>query len=129
MGHWSWSSAPKVRPPRSPARKRSADGCDGRLDGSVASVAGRADLEPLEASGARHPDDLDASQAHLEKALELDPELAEPYPWLCYVLMRKNQMDRALQAGSRGVELQPDLVHAHYFLGLAHFAAAERDPG
>jgi tetratricopeptide (TPR) repeat protein/tRNA A-37 threonylcarbamoyl transferase component Bud32 len=75
----------------------------------------------------RHPDDLDASQAHLEKALELDPELAEPYPWLCYVLMRKNQVERALQAGMRGVQLQPDLVQAHYFLGLAYFAASERD--
>jgi DNA-binding winged helix-turn-helix (wHTH) protein len=75
----------------------------------------------------RHPEDLDAAQSHLEEALELDPELAEPYPWLCYVLMRKNQIDRALQAGRRGVQLQPDLVQAHYFLGLAYFAAAERD--
>ena len=77
----------------------------------------------------RHPEDLDAAQAHLEKALELDPELAEPYPWLCYVLMRKNQVERALQAGRRGVQLQPDLVQAHYFLGLGYFAASERDAG
>jgi DNA-binding winged helix-turn-helix (wHTH) protein/Flp pilus assembly protein TadD len=75
----------------------------------------------------RHPQDLDAAQAHLEKALELDPELAEPYPWLCYVLMRKNQVERGLQAGRRGVLLQPDLVHAHYFLGLAYIAATECD--
>ena len=75
----------------------------------------------------RHPEDLDAAQSHLERALKLDPELAEPYPWLCYVLMRKNQLDRALQAGRRGVQLQPDMVQAHYFLGLAYFSAAERD--
>src|SRR5207247_5022413 len=31
-----------------------------RFDGSVAAVTGRADLEPVEASGRRHPDDLDA---------------------------------------------------------------------
>jgi tetratricopeptide (TPR) repeat protein len=41
--------------------------------------------------------------------------------------MRKNQVARALQAGRRGVQLQPDLVQAHYFLGLAYFSAAERD--
>jgi DNA-binding winged helix-turn-helix (wHTH) protein len=76
----------------------------------------------------RHPQDLEAARIHLMKALELDPELAEPYPWLSYVLMRENQIECAIQAGSRGVQLQPDLVHAHYFLGLAYFVAAEQDP-
>ena len=75
----------------------------------------------------RHPEDLSAARAHLERALELDGELADPYPWLCYVLMRQNQVERAMEAGHRGVELQPDLVHAHYFLGLAYFAGAETD--
>ena len=77
----------------------------------------------------RDPDDLNAARQHLERALELDPEIAEPYPWLCYVFMRQNEIERALSAGRRAVELQPDLVHAHYFLGLAHFAAAEFEAG
>jgi DNA-binding winged helix-turn-helix (wHTH) protein len=75
----------------------------------------------------RDPEDLNAAEAHLSRALELDPELAEPYPWLCYVLMRSNRWEAAIQAGHRGVELQPDLVTAHYFLGLAYFAGAEID--
>lgn len=75
----------------------------------------------------RNPEDLDAAQFHLTRALELDPELAEPYPWLCYVLMRKNRLEAALQTGLRGVQLQPDMVSAHYFLGLAYFAGAEID--
>jgi DNA-binding winged helix-turn-helix (wHTH) protein/cytochrome c-type biogenesis protein CcmH/NrfG len=73
----------------------------------------------------RAPEDLAAALSHLERACRLDAELAEPYPWLCYVLMRRNELGRALAAGHRGVELQPDLVHAHYFLGLAYFATSE----
>lgn len=76
----------------------------------------------------RHPEDLEAAQFHLKKALELDPEIAEPHPWLCYVLMRKNHFEEAVRAGLRGIHLQPDLVAAHYFLGLAYFAGAEADP-
>ena len=76
----------------------------------------------------RHPEDLDTAESHLRRALQLDAELAEPYPWLCYVLMRKNSPLEALAAGHRGVQLQPDLAHAHYFLGLAYFACCEREP-
>jgi tetratricopeptide (TPR) repeat protein len=75
----------------------------------------------------RDPADLDAARLHLLRAIELDSEIAEPYPWLCYVLMRKNRIEHALEAGLRGVELQPDLVTTHYFLGLAYFAGAEAD--
>lgn len=31
------------------------------------------------------PGDLRLARAELEHAIALDPELAEPYPWLCYV--------------------------------------------
>ena len=75
----------------------------------------------------RHPDDLDTAELHLMKALELDSELAEPYPWLCYVLMRKNRFEEAVEAGARAVQLQPDLVAGHYFLGLAYLVGAELD--
>src|SRR5215831_5715458 len=75
----------------------------------------------------RDPDDLDQANAHLTRALELDPELAEPYPWLCYVNMRLGRLGLAMERGRRAVELQPKLVQAHYFLGLAHFMASERD--
>ncbi|HTS65478.1 MAG TPA: winged helix-turn-helix domain-containing protein [Candidatus Acidoferrales bacterium] len=75
----------------------------------------------------RDPEDLERAELHLTRALELDPEIAEPYPWLCYVFMRKNRFAAAVQAGHRGVQLQPDLVTAHYFLGLVYFAGAETD--
>jgi len=75
----------------------------------------------------RDPDDLEKARVHLTRALELDPELAEPYPWLCYVNIRLSQLDAAIEAGHRGVQLLPNLVQAHYFLGLAYFASTERD--
>ena len=75
----------------------------------------------------RHPDDLDKAELHLSRALELDGEIAEPYPWLCYVHLRRNRPEAAFEAGHRGVRLQPDLVTAHYFLGLAYFVGAEMD--
>lgn len=82
----------------------------------------------LRITNRRAPEDLEKSLHHLQRALALDPELAEPYPWLCFVLMRLNRVPEALQAGHRAVELQPNLVHAHYFLGLAYFAHAALDP-
>jgi DNA-binding winged helix-turn-helix (wHTH) protein len=75
----------------------------------------------------RDPEDLAAAASHLERARELDPELAEPYPWLCFVRMRKNELGPALAAGHRAVQMQPDLAHAHYFLGLAYFVSTEAD--
>jgi DNA-binding winged helix-turn-helix (wHTH) protein len=76
----------------------------------------------------RDPADLETARTHLERALELDAEIAEPYPWLCYLFMRIGQVDQALEFGHRGVELRPDLVQAHYFLGLAYFCRSETDP-
>ena len=76
----------------------------------------------------RDPADLEQARLHLERALELDAELAEPYPWLCYVYMRLDRSERAFQYGHRGIQLRPDLAQAHYFLGLAYFASCERDP-
>jgi TolB-like protein len=46
------------------------------------------------------PEDLRLARAHLERARELDPELAEPYPWLCYLYIRDGRLPEALQAGA-----------------------------
>ncbi len=70
--------------------------------------------------------DREKAKFHLERALELDPELAEPYSWLCYINIRSSDVDGAIRAGHRAVTLLPHLVQAHYFLGLAYYVAAER---
>src|SRR5262249_37612998 len=62
-----------------------------------------------------HPDDLQRARQHLERALELDPELGEPYPWLCNIYSRMGEIEKSLAAGAKGVALQPDLGVANYF--------------
>lgn len=71
------------------------------------------------------PDDLKRALRSLEEAVRLDPELAEPYPWLCYVHMRQGHAEKAIAAGIHAVELQPDLGRAHYFLGVTQLNHAE----
>ena len=71
------------------------------------------------------PEAIAVAFVHLERAIELDPELGEPYPWLSYVRMRKSDAQGALDAGRRGVELQPDLPEAHYFHGAHQYMLAE----
>ena len=68
---------------------------------------------------------LRLARRHLERACALDPELADPHPWLCYVYMRYGDLDAAIETGRRAVKLLPDLVQAHYFLGLAYFLSCE----
>jgi TolB-like protein len=74
------------------------------------------------------PDDLMQAKSHLERARELDVELAEPYPWLCYIYMRDGKLQAALDAGHRAIQLLPDLIQAHYFLALVYFVSCETDP-
>jgi len=73
------------------------------------------------------PSDLDHAARYCERAIQLDPELGEPYTWLTYVYMRQGKIEQAIRIGHKGVERQPDLVLAHYFLGTAYIVATEHD--
>jgi serine/threonine protein kinase/tetratricopeptide (TPR) repeat protein len=64
----------------------------------------------------------------LERAISLDAELGEPYPYLCYIYGRSGQIQEAIEAGLKGVDLQPDLVQAHYFLGATLTFSIETSP-
>lgn len=76
-----------------------------------------------------NPQDIRQAGAYLERATELDPELGEPYPWLCNIRIRKNDVAGSFAAGRKGVELQPDLPESHYFCGGAHYLVPEFQPG
>jgi DNA-binding winged helix-turn-helix (wHTH) protein/Flp pilus assembly protein TadD len=96
------------------------------LDGDYAMAhAGLGATCALRNISRRNPDDLKKAHLHLRKALELDAELAEPHPWLCYVYIRLGRLEEALEAGRQGVSMLPDLVQAQYFLGMTYFCSVE----
>jgi serine/threonine protein kinase len=74
-------------------------------------------------------DDILRASNYLERAIELDPELGEPYPWLANIRIRKNDPAGAFAAGRKGVELQPDLAESHYFYGGLDYKLPEFRPG
>jgi TolB-like protein len=53
------------------------------------------------------PADLDRSARYSERALELDPELGEPYPWLTYAYMRQGKVDQAIRTGHKESKSSP----------------------
>ena len=76
-----------------------------------------------------NPDDLQHARQFLERALELDSELGEPYPWLCNIYCRMGDAGKSLAAGEKGVRLQPDLAMANYFHAACLVAAVEAGLG
>ncbi len=75
-------------------------------------------------------DDLGAAVTHLERALELDPDLGEARTWLCYSYTRQHRYAEAEVAGLRAAEISPDTFYAHYMLAAARHLGAlhERRP-
>ena len=65
-------------------------------------------------------EDLDRAIVHLERAIALDPGLAEPHGWLSYAYMREHRSEEAVRAGHRATELAPDSSLAYYFAAIAH---------
>src|SRR5439155_1643917 len=63
-------------------------------------------------------EDLTLAITHLERALALDPEIAEPYQWLAYAYTRAYRFDEGRQAADRAVVLDPDSTFSYYFAGL-----------
>jgi serine/threonine protein kinase/Tfp pilus assembly protein PilF len=72
---------------------------------------------------------LQRAVRYLKRAIQLEPELGEPYPFLCYAYMRMGSFQEGLDAGRKGVKLQPDLATAHYFYGGAVLSAIELGHG
>jgi serine/threonine protein kinase/Tfp pilus assembly protein PilF len=63
--------------------------------------------------------DLDVGTVYLQRAAELDPELADPHVWLTYGLARQGRFADARSEGERAITLEADNPMAHYFAGVA----------
>jgi serine/threonine-protein kinase len=74
------------------------------------------------ASGSR--DVLEDGTRFLERAIALDPGLAESYGWLTYMLVRQHRFGDAERAARRAIELEPESFTSWYMLGLARAAGA-----
>ena len=64
-------------------------------------------------------EDLSLAITHLERALELDPDLFEPYGWLAYAYTRAYRFEEGQHAADRAVALEPESTFSHYFAGLS----------
>jgi serine/threonine protein kinase/tetratricopeptide (TPR) repeat protein len=71
------------------------------------------------------PDDLTRAAGCLERSLDLDPELGDPYAILCYVYGRQNKLEECLQAGLKAIRHNPDLSRSHYFFGYATWTVGQ----
>ncbi len=60
------------------------------------------------------------TKAAADKAMDLDPTLAEPYPALCmYLLQEAHDIPAAIRAAEKGISLNPNLAIAHHSLSIA----------
>jgi serine/threonine protein kinase/tetratricopeptide (TPR) repeat protein len=101
-----------------------------RLDPDYAlAYSGLGTAHALQFIRTTNPEDIQRASAYLERAIELDPELGEPYPWLANIRVRKNDPGGSFAAGQKGIELQPDLSVAHYFFGALFYMLPEFEPG
>lgn len=65
--------------------------------------------------------DLEGAAAALERAVQLDPDLADAHFNLAVVARRQGRMDKALAELQRVIELVPDDVDAYIRLGLLYY--------
>ncbi len=65
------------------------------------------------------PRDLDEGLQHLQKAIDIDPELSEPYIWMTYGYARLDRFEDAIAAGEKAVELDRNSASAYFFYAAA----------
>ena len=63
--------------------------------------------------------DLDEGIYALQRALQLDPALGEPYTFLAYLYSQQHRHDEAVTAARKSLERDPGAFMAWYLLGLS----------
>jgi tetratricopeptide (TPR) repeat protein len=77
------------------------------------------------ARGAENAADLRRQEALLQKAVRVDPKLAEGYLQLGILYEAQNGFDLAVRAYKQAIAANPELGEAHYRLGLAYKRAGD----
>jgi Tfp pilus assembly protein PilF len=63
---------------------------------------------------------LDKAEVEFQKASAEDPENAEAYFGLGYVLFRRDRLDEAIEEYKKGMAIDPNDPDSHYYLGLIY---------
>lgn len=63
---------------------------------------------------------LTKAESEFRKANLKDPNNAEAYFGLGYVLFRQDKLDQAIEQYRKGIALEPDDPDSHYYLGLIY---------
>lgn len=69
---------------------------------------------------------LNQVESLLERAVQLDPNLAEAYLQLGILYADRKQSEKAIAAYQKAIELAPNLEEAHYRLALAYTRAGDK---
>jgi tetratricopeptide (TPR) repeat protein len=70
--------------------------------------------------GSENSADLQTQEALLEKALTIDPKLAEAHLQLGILYFAQKRFETAIRAYKKAIEVNPNLGETHYRLGLAY---------
>ena len=80
-------------------------------------LAGLAALHAMRFTFTTDNAELDQASEYARRSIAADPQLADPYVWLGYALMRYGRMDEALEMELRAAELNSGDGYAPYFAG------------
>jgi tetratricopeptide (TPR) repeat protein len=71
-------------------------------------------------SAYRYQDDLDNSKQAYNKAIQINPNLADAYLGLGATYYAEDDIDKAITYNQKAAEINPQLMPAHYNLGLMY---------
>jgi tetratricopeptide (TPR) repeat protein len=69
--------------------------------------------------------DLEVAEAHLRRAVDLDPNAADPRGWLAAALAQGGKFPEALAEMKKAVELAPEDPRHHIALGSVHLHSGQ----
>jgi TolB-like protein/tetratricopeptide (TPR) repeat protein/predicted Ser/Thr protein kinase len=99
-----------------------------RLDPRYAApAAGLSAVHALRFTFTTDESELDRATGYARRAIELDPNLAEPHIWLAYALLRRERFEESYVEAMRAKELDEGSAYSTYFAAVAREVATRRE--